>query len=51
MDIQSRPDEQHSISSGGERHAVESRRQSQYSYSSAAAVGENPSSRGQDPRQ
>lgn len=47
MDIQSRPDDQHSITSG-DRHSVESRRQSQYSYSSAPGVGEDPS-RGRTP--
>lgn len=48
VDIQTRPDDQHSVSSGDRHSVLESRRQSQYSYSSAPGVGEDPS-RGRTP--
>lgn len=48
VDIQTRPDDQHSVSSGDRHSVVESRRQSQYSYSSAPGVGDDPS-RGRTP--
>lgn len=48
MDIQTRPDDLHSVSSGDRHSVAESRRQSQYSYSSAPGVGEDPS-RGRTP--